>query len=237
MPDLPSAASSCAGASERAVTRIFLLSPANCEGRRAQQVLSARATFLLAEELRSARGAPLGDLFAFISGLYFRGKLTYARRFAAPPEPGNPIVGQGVHIITASSGLREPDTRITPAAMRAFASADVHPDNAKYRRPLERSARTIAREIGRDCEVVLLGSIATRKYTDVLLEVFGSQLRFPVDFVGRGDMSRGGLLLRKAEEGRELDYAPVAGANLHGARPPKLPPLPRRIAELQDYKK
>jgi hypothetical protein len=125
--------------------------------------------------------------------------------------------------------LREPDTRITRDAMRAFASADVHPDNVKYRRPLERSARALAREIGQECEVVLLGSIATPKYTNVLLEVFGSQLRFPIDFVGRGDMSRGGLLLRQAEAGEELDYVPVAGANLHGARPPKLPPLQRRI--------
>jgi len=199
--------------------------------------MSARASSLLAEELRSDRGAPLGDLFAFISGLYFRGKLTYARRFAAPPDRGNPIVGRGVHIITSSSGLREPDTRITRDAVRAFASADVHPENVKYRRPLERSARAIAREIGPDCDVVLLGSIATPKYTNILLDVFGPQLRFPIDFVGRGDMSRGGLLLRKAEAGEELEYAPVAGSNLHGARPPKLPPLPRRIAGLQDFRK
>ncbi|HEV8347452.1 MAG TPA: hypothetical protein VGQ16_12805, partial [Vicinamibacterales bacterium] len=74
-------------------------------------------------------------------------------------------------------------------------------------------------------EVVLLGSIASRKYVDVLLEIFGDRLRFPVEFVGRGDMSRGGLLLRMAAAGMELEYGPVAGAVLHGARPPKLPPL------------
>jgi hypothetical protein len=85
---------------------------------------------------------------------------------------------------------------------------------------------------------VLLGSIASPKYVDVLLAIFGDRLRFPIEFVGRGDMSRGGLLLRKTEEGCELDYAPVAGAVLHGARPPRLPPLRRtgpvpagRIAE------
>jgi len=38
-------------------------------------------------------------------------------------------------------------------------------------------------------------------------------------------MSRGGLLLRRAAEGVELEYGPVVGAVLHGARPPKLPPL------------
>ena len=99
------------------------------------------------------------------------------------------------------------------------------PANAVYRRPFEKSARALLREIGPDCDVVLLGSIASPKYVSVLLAIFGERLRFPIDFVGRGDMSRGGLLLRRAREGVELDYAPVAGAVLHGVRPPKLPPI------------
>ena len=136
----------------------------------------------------------------------------------------------GVHVITPNAGLRDPDTLVTGAAVRAFAGADVHPDNAAYRRPLERSARALARDVGPDCGVVLLGSIASPKYVDVLLEIFGERLLFPVDFVGRGDMSRGGLLLRKAAEGVELTYAPVAGAVLRGARPPKLPPLKWRVS-------
>jgi hypothetical protein len=206
-------------------SRIFLLSPANCSGRRAEQILSPNAHFALAVDLRSRRGAMLGDVFMFVSGLYFRGKLTYALRYAVPPDLGNPIIGCGVHIITPNAGLRGPDTFVTHQAVRAFADSDVHPANAGYRRPLERSARALAREIGPDCDVVLLGSIASPKYVDVLLGIFGQRLRFPVDFVGRGDMSRGGLLLRRAREGCELDYAPVAGAVLHGARPPKLPPL------------
>jgi hypothetical protein len=101
----------------------------------------------------------------------------------------------------------------------------VHPDNAAYRRPLEQSARALAGELGGACDVVLLGSIASPKYVDVLLAIFGDRLLFPTDFVGRGDMSRGGLLLRRAAEGVELEYGPVVGAVLHGARPPKLPPL------------
>jgi hypothetical protein len=209
------------------MNRIFLLSPANCGGTRAKQVLSPKAEFPLAAQLRSRAGAPLGDLFAFVSGLYFRGKLTYARRFAVVPDPDNSIVGGGVHIITPNSGLRGPETRITASAMRLFASGDVHQDNAAYRRPLERSALALLREIGPDCDVVLLGSIASPKYVDILLAIFGDRLRFPLDFVGRGDMSRGGLLLRKASEGCELEYASVGGAVLHGARPPKLPPLKR----------
>src|SRR5262249_8544354 len=72
-----------------------------------------------------------------------------------------------------------------------------------------------------------LGSIASPKYLKVLLQIFGDRLRFPIDFVGRGDMSRGGLLLRKAAEGVELEYVNVAGAILHGPRPPKLEPLKR----------
>ncbi len=209
--------------------RVFLLSPANCDGARARQVLSARARFPLAAQLRAPEGARLGDLFAFISGLYFRGKLTYARRFAITPEPGNAIVARGIHVITTSAGLRPAETRVTASALRAFAKGDIHQDNLRYRRPLEDSARALLREIGPRCDVVLLGSIASPKYVDVLLEIFGSRLRFPVDFVGRGDMSRGGLLLRKAAEGHELEYAPVSTSVLHGARPAKLPPLKRTV--------
>lgn len=207
--------------------RIFLLSPANCGGTRAKQVLSPNARFALAAELRSRRGAMLGDVFMFVSGLYFRGKLTYALRFAAPPERGSPIAGCGVHIITPNAGLRAPDVYVTHKAVTSFAGGDVHQDNAAYRRPLERSAQTLAREIGADCDVVLLGSIASPKYVDVLLGIFGKRLLFPIDFVGRGDMSRGGLLLRHASDGVELDYVPVLGAVRHGARPAKLPPLTR----------
>jgi hypothetical protein len=205
--------------------RVFLLSPANCGGTRARQVLSPRAAFPLAERLRARDGVGIGELFSFVSGLYFRGKLAYARRFAAPPDPANPVIGCGVHVITPNAGLRAPDTLVTAAAVRAFARVDVAADNPGYRRPLERSSRALAREVGPECDVVLLGSIASPKYVDILLGIFGERLRFPIDFVGRGDMSRGGLLLRKVAEGAELEYVPIAGAVRHGARPPKLPRL------------
>jgi hypothetical protein len=189
--------------------------------------MSPNATFALAAALRSADGAPLGDFFSFISGLYFRGKLTYARRFARPPDPANPLVGAGVHVITPNAGLRRPDTLVTHDAVRAFARGDIDADNTKYRRPLEAGARMLLAEIGPDCDVVLLGSVASPKYVTVLTAIFGDRLLFPIDFVGRGDMSRGGLLLRQAREGVELAYVPVIGATVHGARPPKLPPLRR----------
>ncbi len=207
------------------MARIFLLSPAHCGGKRAKQAMSPRASFPLAAALRSPSGAPLGDLFAFVSGLYFRGKLTYARRFAAPPDPGDTVVGSGIHIITPNAGLRSPDTLVTHEAVKAFARGDIDATKASYRRPLESAARALLQAIGPDCDVVLLGSVASPKYVDVLTGIFGERLLFPIEFVGRGDMSRGGLLLRQASAGVELEYVPVLGATRHGVRPPKLPPL------------
>ncbi len=207
-------------------SRVFLLSPANCAGARARMVLSERATFPLAVRLRSAAGAPIGEVFSFMSGLYFRGKLTYARAFAAAPDPESPISGAGVFVITPTAGLRAADTPLTVDAIRGFAAVDVDAANPDYRRPLERSARALARDLG-DCDVVLLGSIASSKYVDVLADIFGARLLFPAAFVGRGDMSRGGLLLRAAAAGVELSYVPIEGAVRHGQRPPKLDPLTR----------
>jgi hypothetical protein len=208
-----------------AESQIFLLSPANCGGRRATMVMSERATFDLAAELRTADGAPIGDVFAFLSGLYFRGKLAYARAFARPPDPASAISGAGSFVITPSAGLRSVETPVTLDALRSFARVDIDSANPKYRLPLQESARAIAEDIGPECDVVLLGSIASPKYVDVLQDIFGTRLLFPADFVGRGDMSRGGLMLRSVSAAEELRYIPVAGAVRHGARPPKLVPL------------
>ncbi len=205
--------------------RIFLLSPANCGGPRAKVVLSERATFDLAQRLRGREGAAVGEVFAFISGLYFKGKLAYALEFARPPEPGAPLTGSGALVITPSAGLRPAETRVTADAIRAFAAVDIAAHDPRYRAPLLASARALDEEIGPDCDVVLLGSIASAKYVDVLTGVFGARLRFPIAFVGRGDMSRGGLLLRSVRAGEELEYVPVEGAVRHGPRPPKLAPI------------
>ena len=188
-------------------------------------VMSERATFDLAAQLRTAAGAPIGEVFAFLSGLYFRGKLAYARAFARPPDPASPMSGAGSFVITPSAGLRSVDTPVTLGALRAFARVDIDTANPAYRRPLEESARAIADDIGPDCGVVLLGSIASPKYVDVLQDIFGARLLFPAEFVGRGDMSRGGLMLRSVSAAEELSYIPVAGAVRHGVRPPKLIPL------------
>ena len=203
------------------MSRIFLLSPAHCGGLRAQMVLSERASFDLAQRVRVA-GAPLGEVFSFLSGLYFRGKLTYARAFA------NAADGRaGVFVITPTDGLRPADEPVDLARLRRFATVDIAGDDPRYREPLDRDARQLARRIGPGGEVVLLGSIATGKYVEPLLAVLGERLRFPADFVGRGDMSRGGLLLRCARAGTELTYVGVRDAVRRGPRPPRLPPPAR----------
>ena len=176
--------------------------------------MSERATFPLAQKLRTAGGAPIGEVFSFLSGLYFRGKLAYARAFASN------AYRDAVLVITPTRGLIHCDTAITRDELLEFATIDIATNDARFRAPFERDIATIA---GRaDEPVVLLGSVATGKYVDALVDLLGERLLFPGDFVGRGDMSRGGLLLRRAREGRELDYIPVAGAVRRGPRPPKL---------------
>jgi hypothetical protein len=188
-------------------------------------VLSDRAQFDVATRLRNGSGVAIGEVFAFVSGLYCRGKLAYALEFAQPPDPGAPLTGSGALVITPTAGLRGVETPITIDALRGFAGVDITADDPRYRKPLLASARALDEEIGPECQVVLLGSIASAKYVDVLTGIFGDRLLFPVDFVGRGDMSRGGLLLRCVRSGEELQYAPVTGAVRHGPRPPKLPPI------------
>jgi hypothetical protein len=198
--------------------RIFLLSPAHSGGKRADLLLGGRGRFALADRLRAGGPVELGEAFSFLSGLYFRGKLAYAERFARPPG-GVP----GVQVITTNRGLLPADTPITSDDLRAFASTEIRADEPSYRDPLHRDLLRLdaaVRDAGVD--VVLLGSVASDKYVGVLLEIIGERLRFPSEFVGRGDMSRGALLLRAARAGEELAYAPVAGAVRRGRRPPAL---------------
>jgi hypothetical protein len=181
-------------------------------------LLNPHARFPLAVALQTV-GAPLGEIYSFISGLYFRGKIAYVEAFASTSTVPSAV------IITPGAGLLPPDTVISVSQLRALAEIDIHQDEPRYREPLERDARILCSTVAPDCEFVLLGSIATAKYTDPLLDCFGDRLVFPGDFIGRGDMSRGGLMLRCAREGRELVYVPVKGAERRGKRPPKLPRL------------
>jgi hypothetical protein len=200
-----------------AVTRIFLLSPAHSGGLRARMLLRPEAKFELARRVQIGDAA-LGEVFAFCSGLYFRGKLAYARHFSRPPANA-----PGALVITPSRGLLPWDSLVDPACLREFASVPVDVSEPRYIESLTRSAAALAR-LDLD-EVILLGSIATGKYVECLLPLLGERLRFPSDFVGRGDMSRGGLLLRCVAGNEELSYVPVLGAIRRGTRPQKLAPM------------
>jgi hypothetical protein len=104
-----------------------------------------------------------------------------------------------------------------------MAAIPVDTGEARYVEPLMEHARLLDEACGPGCAIILLGSIASAKYVEPLLEIFGERLLFPLEFVGRGDMSRGGLMLRCAHGRIEMNYVPVRGAVLRGKRPPRLP--------------
>jgi hypothetical protein len=191
--------------------RLFLLSPANCAGQRMGYVTRPQAAFPLAVRLRE-KGATIAEVFSFASGLYFRGKTHYARAFAEP---------DGARVIVPGAGLVAIDQTIRLADLAMMAAVPVDTDEPRYVKPLVRDAKKLEAEHAPE-SVVLLGSIASSKYTSVLLEVFGERLLFPKEFVGRGDLSRGGLMLRSARAGVELEYEKVLGAKVHGKRAPRL---------------
>ena len=194
------------------MSAVFLLSPASTAGKRAQVLMNPAAEFELATRLRNDE-VTLGEAFSFLSGLYFRGKLAYARKFGEP---------ESIFVITSTRGLVSPDTLVDLDELREFATVPIDLEEPRYLRPMSRSARDLAATADPTSRIVLLGSIATKKYVEPLGEVFGERLVFPAEFVGRGDMSRGGLMLRSVVSGKELDYIPVATAVRKGARPPKL---------------
>jgi hypothetical protein len=198
------------------------MSPARIGGPRSNVLLRPEADFALAERLRD-RKATLGEAYAFISGLYFRGKLAYAEAFAVPPEGLPPAL-----VIVPGLGLIAPDTIVDVEQLRRIGEVSIEQTNQAYRDPLLRDARLLDQNAGPACEYLLLGSIATEKYTEPLLNVFGDRLLFPIELVGRGDMSRGGLMLRRASSGDELSYVSLRGAIRRGRRPPKLDPWTRK---------
>ena len=198
--------------------RVFLLSPANVAGKRAKMLLNPKASFELARRLRTGDGVPLGEAFAFMSGLYFRGKLAYARAFAQAPDGC-----EGVLIITTNRGLVSADALVTPDELQAYSDVPIDARDERYTQPLLRDAVSLSTSCA--CSIVLLGSVASGKYVDHLLPIFGKRLHFPKEFVGRGDMSRGGILLRSVTANRLLTHIPVAGAVRRGSRQPKLATL------------
>jgi hypothetical protein len=198
-----------------------LLSPANLTGKRASLLLREDTGVELARALR-AGSATLADVFAFTSSLYFRGKRAYARAFANPPAAVH-----GAWVITTDRGLIPMETLVHIAMLRQMAAGTIDPAQPAYREPLVKSASQLRQAVGQGCRAVLLGSLATDKYLAPLLEVWGDALQVPEAFIGRGDMSRGGLMLRAVDELAELDYVAAARAARSGPRPPRLPPRRR----------
>jgi hypothetical protein len=184
--------------------RVFLLSPAHLGGERARMLLRDEARFDLATRVKRPEGAPVGEIFAFLSGLYFRGKLSYAAAFAAAPADDV----APAYVITSNRGLCTVHEPFNQRDLMQMGTTDIDARDDRYRKPLARDARTLRRKIG-TAEVVLLGSVASTKYIEVLEDIFAERLVFPIDFVGRGDMSRGAIMLRAARTGDELPYVAV----------------------------
>lgn len=196
--------------------RVFLLSPATLAGVRGRRILAGHGEAPFLAELHRGGTVPLGRLHAHISSLYFRGKRAYARRFGWRSQ------GPAALVVTPDRGLLSLYTRVGLTDLRAMAGTEIDPREPRYLEPLLATAGTLRESLHPGGRAILLGSIATGKYLDPLLEVLGDRLLFPSAFVGRGDMSRGGLLLRAVRTGEELAYTAAAGAERRGSRPPRL---------------
>lgn len=99
-------------------------------------------------------------------------------------------------IITPCRGLLQPETIVGLDELSEIAG--------------ERDLGLLSQAVGSQARVVLLGSIATRKYIPLLIEKLGGRLVVPREFVGLGNMSRGALLLRCTREEHELEYIQTA---------------------------
>ena len=180
--------------------QMFLLSPAYCGGRRAKILLNPASRAEIVARLHGGT-LTLGEAFSFMSGLYFRGKLTYATHFGRGTSGVPPVL-----VITPTRGLQSPDLIVSVDLIREFAAIDISAEDARYHVPLERDVSALAARLPPASRAILLGSVATTKYVNLLSRLLGPRLHFPPEFVGRGDMSRGGLLLRSARTSLELDY-------------------------------
>jgi hypothetical protein len=187
---------------------IFLLSPANLSGKRGKMVMNPAASFALARKLQSAEGAPLGEVFSFVSGLYFRGKVSYTKAFGR--SKGGAKTG---YVMTAGGGLYGLDDAVTLGRLRDWQGVAVSERNPHFTAPLVREACSLLDAHDASARFVLLGSVASNKYVLPLLDVFGERLLFPRRFAGLGDMSRGALMLQAARDGQELEYLPVTSAS------------------------
>lgn len=180
---------------------LFVLSPASLTGVRGERIVSGRGHTPLVGTLRRGGSAPLGDVYAAISSLYFGGKRDYARHFARAPGKTRDIF-----VITPSRGLLPLDAPVDLDLLRAFRRSPIDLAESRYVRPLLDTATALRERLASHGDVVLLGSIATSKYLEPLGEVFSDRLLFPRDFLGRGSLSRGSVLRKAVAANRELEY-------------------------------
>ena len=150
----------------------------------------------------------VAEAFAFMSALYFRGKIAYSLHFGG---------AENTHVIAPGFGLVPPTWTITEPRMKIMRKTDVDMRDRVYVKTLRATAEDLASTLDAESQVVLLGSVATGKYVDVLLPIFGDRLRFPAAFAGLGDMSRGGLMLRAVRANRELEYTTLDAPRHRGS--------------------
>lgn len=190
------------------MANVFLLSPANLSGTRARQMISPRAMSAAGIAYRSQDGVRIADAFTFMSALYFRGKHAYVRAFAAP----HPRIGETAYVIAPGYGLVTLDWRLDQEKMKKLARTKIDVRSRAYTAPLRRACRELESKLEPEDIVVLLGSVASGKYVDVLEPIFGARLRFPRIFAGMGDMQRGSVMLKAAAAKRELEYVDLTHA-------------------------
>jgi hypothetical protein len=203
-----------------AAPTIFLLPPALLSGQRGRLLRGRKADFPAAVQLREAAGIPIAELFSFLSSLYFRGKIAYARRFASEHAE------TAILVIAPGFGLVPPEWPVTRERLRRLARTPVDPRRRSYHFPLRTAATALGERLPESARVVLLGSLASGKYIDILLPCLGGRLHFPCAFAGTGDMQRGSMMLTAARTGTELDYAPLLGT----VRRPPPPAAPGSLA-------
>lgn len=184
----------------RAPSTLFLLSPANLGGERARLLTSAQARFPAAARYRQG-GLTIGEAFAWISSLYFRAKLHYARRF------GSLATGSAVLVIAPGFGLVPEDWPLSSDRWRRLRRVPVDPRRPAFRRPLATACDELRQRLSADDRIVFLGGLSAERYLSVLGPALGPHLLIPRDFVSRGQMQRGSLLLRAIRDDEELVYA------------------------------
>jgi len=202
----------------------FLLLAANCGGTRARQALSPPHGWA-----RHRVGGPRTARHWAICSAVFRpavsisaAKLTYALPSRGPPSD-NPVVrAPESTCITSERRIaaagHNPGDRAARAGFRPRRTST--PACRANRRIRSRRARArCLPKSGADCEVVLLGSVASPSHVDIFYRHPSRALLFPIASVGAAaTMSRGGLLPAPCARRQSSSTACRLGASLLTAR-------------------